>query len=109
MGDVLSDSSVGFARDNGIYRALRLFDRISVKPVKRYVTAVSRASRRERTGSSGHADRRPQVLKTSTKRQSSALLPGGQLCRAATSRQQSLAVALHHPRTLPAPGLQDRR
>ena len=25
MGDVLSDSSVGFARDNGIYRALRLF------------------------------------------------------------------------------------
>jgi len=30
MGDVLSDSSVVFARDNGIYRARRLSDRVAI-------------------------------------------------------------------------------
>ena len=45
MGDILSDSSVRFAHDNWVYRALRLVDRISCHAVKRYVTVVSRASR----------------------------------------------------------------
>lgn len=34
MGDILSNSSVRVARDNGIYRALRLVDRNSVTPSK---------------------------------------------------------------------------